>query len=755
MDSYEENRRDFKKEIHLSAGAMVMDRYRIIDLIDRGGFCYTYRAMDTRLNIEVALKEFFPHGVASRVEGNTVTVFTHTDEMNFENGKRRFLREARGLAQFNQISGIVSVYDYFEYNSTAYIVMEFLKGQNLKRYMSGMQGNLDSAFVYDVARKMCEVLKIIHSNNVIHRDISPDNIFLCEDGTLKLIDFGALNQDYTGDNSTVTVILKQGYAPFEQYYDDGKQGPWTDIYALGATLYNLCTGRVPQQSVARFNQNNLIPPHELNPNITRNFSMAIMKAMSLRMEDRYQSADEFENALFDEEEHPEEYYSNEYIKAGGVSDDRKEGIGSKASFAAMDDSDESEHTYALFSAKKKESEKEEPVREEKVKQDTYDGAGKNEKEPIIDVKKNIDNSREENIPSTQPPVKTVKKEKVVITPNGKAVTVEYEEPVEDGNVTSIEKPKKTVKKEKVVITPNGKAVTVEYEEPVEDDNATSIEKPKKTIKKEKVVITPNGKAVTIEYEEPVEGDDIATNDKGGNNYNDSVGRVIPDKFSERENINDRLVLEDDKVYVMNSPTKSSFWTKKKVAVFCSVGIALIGLGIVLFNGLSSKNAEEVSQVFTVDNGFFCFDDSLFGKTVDQVNDELASHNLGPTEHDEDINDSLELRIKWVSHGKSWIHFYFYKNTLVEVDYAERTNELSNNILDIAKKRYGDDFYDGSDKDGHYYEWEYTFMNKYNQDYCGGYFSLSDQDDEFIDEKKIVFQCYSSKRFGGPSIYWSN
>lgn len=384
MDSYEENRKDYKKEIHLSKDTMVMDRYQIIEFIDRGGFCYTYKVMDTRLNIEVALKEFFPHGVASRIDGDTVTVFTDSDEMDFEKGKNRFLREARGLARFNQVTGIVSVYDYFEYNSTAYIVMEYLKGKNLKKYMADLQGKLSNDFIYDTAKKMCDVLKVIHAHNVIHRDISPDNIFLCEDGTLKLIDFGALNQDYNRDNSTVTVILKQGYAPFEQYYDDGLQGPWTDIYALGATLYNLCTGRVPQQSVARFNQNNLIPPHELNPNISKNFSMAIMKAMSLRIEDRYQSAEEFEHALFDKTEHPDEYYS-------AAEDAKAEPEKEQHTFAAMDELEDSGETYALFAHREKKT----------------DSGEKSEQS--IDVN-NINSKNQENKVSTSENVVNEKKE---------------------------------------------------------------------------------------------------------------------------------------------------------------------------------------------------------------------------------------------------------------------------------------------------------------------------------------------------------
>ena len=300
--------KDGKAEVHLSVGTVIKGRYHIVGLIGRGGFCYTYKATDSILGVEVAIKEYFPHGIASRRENRMVTVFTHQDELVFDKGKKRFLKEARGLAQFNGYPNVVSVYDFFEENGTAYIVMEFLRGMNLRDYMKQCGGILDYEFVRNIAATLCDTLQTIHNRKFIHRDISPDNIFLCDNNYIKLIDFGALNQQTSEVNETVTVILKQGYAPVEQYYRNGEQGPWTDIYALGATLYNFVTGRVPQESVSRMEQDNLVAPHLLNPKVDKNFSIAIMKAMSVSKNDRYKSAEEFKNALFDTSVHSADYY---------------------------------------------------------------------------------------------------------------------------------------------------------------------------------------------------------------------------------------------------------------------------------------------------------------------------------------------------------------------------------------------------------------------------------------------------------------
>ena len=313
--------KDLKREIHLSEGTEIKGRYTIQQLIGRGGFCYTYKAFDSVLNINIAIKEYFPHGVASREGGNTVTVYTLADENVFNKGKDRFLKEARNLAQFIKNTNIVSVLDYFEENNTAYIVMEYLEGQDMKKYI-GAEGNvLDFEYIKVLANDLCDTLSQIHAAGIIHRDISPDNIFVCNDGSIKLIDFGAVKQDFNLNNETVTVILKRGYAPKEQYFSKGNLGPWTDVYALAATIYRLVTGQVPQESIERLDEDRLIPAHFINTAVSENFSYALMKAMSLKVEDRYQTMQEFKTGLNDTAYHTADYYgwkgiSHDNIKVG-------------------------------------------------------------------------------------------------------------------------------------------------------------------------------------------------------------------------------------------------------------------------------------------------------------------------------------------------------------------------------------------------------------------------------------------------------
>lgn len=211
-------------EICLPSGTLINNRYQILDLIGEGGFCYTYHAYDTLFNTEVAVKEFFPHGVAMRGNSVTVTVHTQNDSIAFDKGKRRFLSEAKGLAAFNTIPDIVSIYDFFESNNTAYITMEYLNGQNLRDYQKSLNYNIPMDYIIFLADKMCQILYEVHSRGIIHRDISPDNIILCNDGALKLIDFGALKQDTLDAQETQTIIVKHGYAPIEQYYGNGRLG---------------------------------------------------------------------------------------------------------------------------------------------------------------------------------------------------------------------------------------------------------------------------------------------------------------------------------------------------------------------------------------------------------------------------------------------------------------------------------------------------------------------------------------------------
>ena len=287
------------KEIyHLHPGVRLENRYIIGTVVGFGGFGIIYRAWDERLEIMVAIKEFYPAGIVQRIPGEQeVIIYAGRGNQEFENGISRFLDEAKNMAKFSTHSNIMNVYDFFEENHTAYIVMEFLHGISLKEYVKSVNGKIEFGQAVEIISSVCEALKDIHKEGIIHRDISPDNIFICQDGKVKLIDFGAARFSSGEEEKTLSIILKPGYAPPEQYRTKSKQGPWTDVYALAATLYRIVTGVVPEESVNRIVEDNLMAPIEIDPDIPENFSNAIMKGMALNQDLRFQSIGEFQDAI--------------------------------------------------------------------------------------------------------------------------------------------------------------------------------------------------------------------------------------------------------------------------------------------------------------------------------------------------------------------------------------------------------------------------------------------------------------------------
>ncbi|MCM1190287.1 MAG: serine/threonine-protein kinase [bacterium] len=288
------------KELYfLRPGAILAGRYEIGASLGDGGFGITYKAWDLTLSKVVAVKEYYPVGLVNRVPGeNKVIVYAGRRAKECTVGRQRFLEEARNMARYNTHANIVNVYDFFEENGTAYIVMEFLDGMNYKEYLEGMpEKKVPVQEALTVMEAVLTALSEVHKSGILHRDISPGNIFLCKDGKIKLIDFGAARFSAKDETANVTVILKPGYAPPEQYQSKGRQGPWIDIYAAGATLYHAITGIVPEESVNRNEKDELIPPEKLCPEISHNLNNAILRAMALQPELRFQSAEEFWNAL--------------------------------------------------------------------------------------------------------------------------------------------------------------------------------------------------------------------------------------------------------------------------------------------------------------------------------------------------------------------------------------------------------------------------------------------------------------------------
>lgn len=282
----------------LKPGVILKERYKIEEVIGAGGFGITYRAWDPLLQSYVAIKEYYPSGIATRsADSSKVCVPVGQEQREYHRGRIRFLKEAQDVARFQSEPNIVSIYDYLEENDTAYMVMEYLHGCTLKQYIREYGGRLDTDHILHICLSVLDALAVVHKAGMIHRDISPENIFICEDLTVKLIDFGAAKQVYLDGEQTMSVVLKPGYAPPEQYAKKDKQGPWTDIYALGATLYFAATGEKPEESFGRVLEDTIKPVCEVNPEIPRAMSQVIMRAMSVKIEDRYQTVEAMREAL--------------------------------------------------------------------------------------------------------------------------------------------------------------------------------------------------------------------------------------------------------------------------------------------------------------------------------------------------------------------------------------------------------------------------------------------------------------------------
>ncbi len=279
----------------LTMGSVLEDRYLIGKVIGKGGFGITYLAYDMKLRCRVAIKEYFPYGVAVRDNDmTTVSVSSEDSASTFKEGADKFYEEARLVAGFNGNPNIVSVYDFFYGNDTVYFTMGYLQGVTLKKYIAD-KGILSTSKAVRLANDVCNALMVAHSENVLHRDISPDNIMICNDGTIKLLDFGAARQVFTDESRSLSVILKQGFAPLEQYQKRGKQGPWTDIYSLGATIYYSLTGDVIDDPMSRLDDDDDFASNRYG--IHEGLWKIIVKATKLKPKERYQDVFELREEL--------------------------------------------------------------------------------------------------------------------------------------------------------------------------------------------------------------------------------------------------------------------------------------------------------------------------------------------------------------------------------------------------------------------------------------------------------------------------
>ncbi len=285
-----------KYPLALNEGSILAGQYIIEGVLGQGGFGITYVAQDHKSGSKVAIKEFFPDTMATR-DGNSVMSFTGERAEAYEYGKDCFLQEARTLAQFVDIANIVRIYTYFEENATAYFVMEYVEGESFDEYIKRKGGKISFDEACKLLLPVMDALAAVHDKGIVHRDVTPDNIFICNDGTVKLLDFGAARYSIGDKSKSLDVVLKHGFAPKEQYTRHGRQGAFTDVYSLGATFYYAITGKKLPDSIDRLEEDDMIPPSTLGVNIPEDKEEVLFKAISVQPQDRFQNMRDFSAAL--------------------------------------------------------------------------------------------------------------------------------------------------------------------------------------------------------------------------------------------------------------------------------------------------------------------------------------------------------------------------------------------------------------------------------------------------------------------------
>lgn len=277
----------------LPVGTVLNGRYVIGRLLGKGGFGITYLAYDKTDCKAVAVKEFYPEGTAVRSEDDvTVEPMTTFQAEDFSYGIERFINEAEIIMKLHGNSDILEVYDVFRANGTAYYAMEFFSGISLKAYVK-QKGCITAEQAVYIMRRLLPALSAIHKEGVLHRDISPDNIMLCRDGRVRLIDFGSARNYVGSSDKSMSVILKEGFAPVEQYWRSGEQDDRTDIYSLGTSVYFALTGKAPENPIMRL-ENDSIFSEKLKA-VKDELSGIIKKSAAVKKEDRYSSAEEMLN----------------------------------------------------------------------------------------------------------------------------------------------------------------------------------------------------------------------------------------------------------------------------------------------------------------------------------------------------------------------------------------------------------------------------------------------------------------------------
>lgn len=286
---------------HILAPHTVLEgKYMIGRTLGAGGCGITYLGYDLNLEMRIAIKEYYPVGFVSRdIQKSNALISEEGDKgVFFSDGKKKYIQEARMLARFAGLRNIVSVRDYFEENNTCYIIMEYLDGETLKSYLARKGGRLSCDETMRMLQPLLASLNEVHRQGMIHRDISPDNIMILRDGTLKLLDFGSARDMAGNTERSASVMLKPGYAPEEQYRMYGEQGTWTDVYALCATIYRCLTGSTPVDALSRKENDTLVLPSRCGAVLTPVQEAALLRGMAVDAKQRFKTIGEFYRGFY-------------------------------------------------------------------------------------------------------------------------------------------------------------------------------------------------------------------------------------------------------------------------------------------------------------------------------------------------------------------------------------------------------------------------------------------------------------------------
>jgi serine/threonine protein kinase len=275
-----------------------MERYYIGKVLGQGGFGITYLARDLRLNRLLTIKEYFPSEQCVRLSNRTTVRPNDKERADiFEYGLEGFLNKAQAMAKLHGHPNIISITDFARENGTAYLMMSFVDGTTLREYLRKNGGRISSPLAIDLMSRVLSALREMHSKGLLHRDVSPSNIMITRQGTVKLVDFGAARSAMGQQSKSMSMILKPGYAPEEQYRSKGRQGQWTDVYSATATLYQCITGVIPPPAPDRLVEDELEAPSALVADLPPMIEKVLLTGLAVRAADRYQTVDEMQRAL--------------------------------------------------------------------------------------------------------------------------------------------------------------------------------------------------------------------------------------------------------------------------------------------------------------------------------------------------------------------------------------------------------------------------------------------------------------------------